>query len=106
MEALHDTSDQSNPETALDPSMVVIDKLGAQRETSYHAMACQNLPHTLPLTGTISGFPIQTLIDNESTHNFIQTRMALYLGPEVHATPCLSVVVGNGQRLTSDGFHN
>lgn len=57
----------------------------------------------LRLKGMILGKMLQMLIDGESSHNFIQTSVARYLGLDITPSPQFSVIVGNGQDLKCIG---
>jgi len=46
---------------------------------SYHALSGGNSSTTLRFTGHVNGSPVQVLVDNASTHNFIQARMVNFL---------------------------
>ncbi|OIS96868.1 hypothetical protein A4A49_60519, partial [Nicotiana attenuata] len=70
---------------------------------SYHALVGGNSPTTLHFTGHINGSPVQVLKDDDSTHNFIQTRVAKFLQLSVEPITPFSVVVGSGQRLRCKG---
>ncbi|GMJ02290.1 hypothetical protein HRI_003898200 [Hibiscus trionum] len=77
---------------------------GAENFTvSFNALAGYHTPTTLRVQGTIRGKPVRILIDGGSTHNFIQSCVAKYLGLSVTATPTFNVLVGNGQRLPNEG---
>ncbi|KAH0760251.1 hypothetical protein KY290_023744 [Solanum tuberosum] len=70
---------------------------------SYHALSGGNSSTTLRFTGHVNGSPVQVLVDNASTHNFIQARMVNFLQLKIEPTPSFSVVVGSGQRLRCEG---
>ncbi|KAH0722262.1 hypothetical protein KY290_004951 [Solanum tuberosum] len=70
-----------------------------QSAISYHDLSGGNSSTTLRFTGHVNGSPVQVLVNNASTHNFIQARMANFLQLETEPTPSFSVVVGSGQRL-------
>ncbi|XP_043725460.1 uncharacterized protein LOC122672017 [Telopea speciosissima] len=72
-------------------------------ELSYHALAGYSSPTTIRFTGFIAGCPIQVLVDGGSTHNFFQSRVARHLGLAIEASPRVGVLVGNGDRLSSEG---
>ncbi|XP_042495423.1 uncharacterized protein LOC122074594 [Macadamia integrifolia] len=73
-------------------------------EISYQDMAGHRSPMTLRLTGYIAGSSIQILVDGCSTHNFVQSRVARHLGLAIEAAPTITVLVGNGDRLSSEGI--
>lgn len=70
---------------------------------SYHALTGGISPSTLRFTGQINGSPVQVLVDGGSTHNFVQTRAAKHLRLPVESIHPISVMVGSGQRLRSEG---
>lgn len=57
----------------------------------------------LRLQGYIQGKALQILIDGGSSHNFIQARVAKYLGLDILPSKQFSVIVGNGENLTCVG---
>lgn len=71
---------------------------------SYHAMAGGNTVSTLRFTGYIQHSPMQVMLDNESTHNFIQNSVANFLRLAVEPIPPFSVMVGSGQCLQCAGL--
>ncbi|XP_077218748.1 uncharacterized protein LOC143852956 [Tasmannia lanceolata] len=99
-ELLNDTTEEISP---TDTTLVPMADPIVRSELSYHALAGQISPTTLRLLGYIAGSPVQILVDGGSTHNFIQSRVARHLGLTVEASPQISVLVGNGDRLSSDG---
>ncbi|XP_047258257.1 uncharacterized protein LOC124890465, partial [Capsicum annuum] len=78
-------------------------ELQAQSTISYHALAGGHSPTILRFKGHIQGSPITVLVDGGSTHNFIQTRAAMFLNLTVTPITNFAVVVGNGQRLRCEG---
>ena len=58
---------------------------------------------TIRFTGFIQGHKIQILIDEESSDNFIQPRLAKFLHLPIYQTPQLKVLVGNGEQLKCEG---
>ncbi|GJU03263.1 ty3-gypsy retrotransposon protein [Tanacetum coccineum] len=61
-------------------------------------------PKALRITGHIRNRPVSILIDSGSTHNIIQPRIALSLAIPTNTVTPFSVMVGNGDFLTCDGF--
>lgn len=58
-------------------------------------------------TGTITGPSVQVLLDGESTHNFIQSRVAHHLGLTIDQSTSFPVLVGSGDHIQSEGMvHN
>jgi len=47
---------------------------------SIHTLTGQTAPQTLRVQGIIGRSTITILVDNESTHNFVQERVAKFLG--------------------------
>nr|XP_016509660.1 PREDICTED: zinc finger MYM-type protein 1-like [Nicotiana tabacum] len=63
---------------------------------SYHTLAGGHSPTSLRFKGHVCGMPVQVMVDNGSTHNFVQSRAAKFFNLVVSpVTPC-SVVVGSG----------
>ncbi|KAJ4965781.1 hypothetical protein NE237_017630 [Protea cynaroides] len=92
------------PDSAPLPYDAEIEETHIHSEISYNALAGQSSLHTLRLHGTIIGSQVNILVDSGSTHNFIQTEVAHHLGLTVATSPQISVLVGNGDRLISNGF--
>lgn len=57
----------------------------------------------LRMQGKMAEKNLQMLVDGGSSHNFIQTRVAKYLGLDVLPSPQFSVIVGNGENLKCVG---
>lgn len=57
----------------------------------------------LRLQGYIHGKALQILIDGGSSHNFMQARVAKYLGLNIIPSQQFTVIVGNGENLTCLG---
>lgn len=76
-----------------------MDPLEYPHEISLHAMAGQVVPRTLKIHARIAGQRFQTLIDSGRTHNFLQERVAKYVGLPITTSPHFSVLVGNGQSM-------
>ncbi|KAG9444941.1 hypothetical protein H6P81_016281 [Aristolochia fimbriata] len=96
------------PTTVVDTSTLTephqIDEVQAQSAISYNAMAGGVSPNTLRFIGQIQGKPVQVLLDGGSTHNFIQSRAAKFLGLPIEVVPNFSVLVGSGDRLPCEGI--
>ncbi|GMI80000.1 hypothetical protein HRI_001669300 [Hibiscus trionum] len=58
---------------------------------------------TLRFRGQVHGWEVHVLIDGESTHNFIQTRVARHLGMPIIVATIFGVLVGNDEHLQSEG---
>lgn len=43
-----------------------------QSSISYHALSGKNSSTTLIFAGQVNGSPVKVLVDNSSTHNFVQ----------------------------------
>ncbi|WMV35101.1 hypothetical protein MTR67_028486 [Solanum verrucosum] len=71
---------------------------------SYHAMAGGDTISALRFTGYIQGSSVNVMLDNGSTHNFIQTHVANFLHLTIETIPPFSVMVGSGQRLPCNGI--
>jgi len=71
---------------------------------SLHSLTGLVAPETLRLIATVVGHTILVLIDDGSTHNFIQQALADQLGLPRQTTSALRVMVGNGQHLDCTSF--
>ncbi|XP_038722067.1 uncharacterized protein LOC120014221 [Tripterygium wilfordii] len=82
-----------------------LDSVQPSTETaiSFHALTGYSHPTTLRFLAQVNGTQLQTLVDGGSTHNFVQTRVANALGFPIEVVPCLSVSVGNGEKLSCEG---
>lgn len=70
---------------------------------NFYALIDNPNTRSLRLQGEIDGKTLQILIDGCSSHNFIQTRVANYLGLDITPTPQFAVIVGNGANLKCAG---
>ena len=86
--------------TDIEPVLPEPEELSA---ISLHASEGRFVPTKLRLEGTIAGQSVVVLVENGSTHNFIQTRMANHLGLTIQPSPHLNVTVGNGDSLQCIG---
>ncbi|KAJ4968153.1 hypothetical protein NE237_014854 [Protea cynaroides] len=73
-------------------------------ELSFHALAGHRSPTTLQFTENIAGSPVQVLVDSGITHNFVQSRIACHLGLPIESAARLTILVGNGTTLHSEGL--
>lgn len=87
----------------MDCNKLTMNQECALPEISLHAMAGQVCPHTLRLKDKISGFPVQTLVDGGSTHNFIQARLVKFLKIPIVASSHFRVLIGNGESMECMG---
>ena len=75
-----------------------------------HALTGWTAPKTMRVTARIGTHAIFTLIDNGSTHNFINERMANLLRLPVVSTKAFTIRVANGENLKCqeklDGYGN
>lgn len=70
-------------------------------QLSMYAMSGHSASNTFRILGTIANTQLTILVDSGNTHNFIQTRVAKFLG--LHTSPAphpFKVMVGNGSVLT------
>ncbi|KAG9452940.1 hypothetical protein H6P81_005844 [Aristolochia fimbriata] len=86
-----------NISTLMEPHQ--IEEVLAPSAISYNAMVGGVSPNTLRFTGQIQGKLVQVLLDGGNTHNFIQSRVAKFLGLPIEVVPNFFVLVGNGDRL-------
>lgn len=68
-------------------------------QLSLNSLTCHLAPKTLRFVATISGRDVVLLVDEGSTHNFIQQQLVTQLGLSSWPTTPLCVMVGNGQQL-------
>ncbi|XP_077223768.1 uncharacterized protein LOC143857236 [Tasmannia lanceolata] len=71
---------------------------------SFHALMGLTVSRTLRLEGFIINHKIQVLVDGGSTHNFIQERVAKFLGLPITQSPHFKVHVGNGEFMMCQGL--
>ncbi|GAU29612.1 hypothetical protein TSUD_164620 [Trifolium subterraneum] len=90
-----DTSPPTSPPAIIDPS---------EAQISFHAMSGTNVPTIIRIPGHLANHPVTVLIDGGSTHNFIQTRLAKFLGLPSNPANTLKVMVGNGSILNCYGL--
>ncbi|MCI02609.1 hypothetical protein A2U01_0023642, partial [Trifolium medium] len=88
----------------LDLSDTIVDDaptlVATDAQLSLHAMSGSPTANTFRILGTIAKKPVTILVDSGSTHNFIQIRVAKFLGLPVNSASCpLKVMVGNGDVL-------
>lgn len=84
---------------------VTIQEEGHGDNTRGNLYALIGAPNTkcLRLQGTINGKALQILVDSGSSNNFIQTRVAKFLGLDIIPSPQFSMIVGNGENLKCVG---
>jgi hypothetical protein len=82
----------------LEPTTDVID-----HHLSLNAMnGCSSLG-TLRFTGQVNGKDVQILVDDGSTDNFFQPRLAKFLKLPIEPVPNFNVLVGNGHKMVAEG---
>lgn len=64
-----------------------------------HAMLGHTGPKTLRLSGKIRNHNVTILMDNDSTHNFIQERIVRFLNLPISNSNQFQVMIGNGEQL-------
>eukprot|EP00256_Glycine_max_P046828 XP_006600060.2 uncharacterized protein LOC102668776 [Glycine max] len=79
-----------------DPNLTLVSQI------SLNAMEGSPTPQTFRLYGSIGHHRVIILVDGESSHNFIQTRIARFLNLPTAPTSPLRVMVGNGHTLDCD----
>lgn len=67
-------------------------------------MEGRNNPTTLRIKGSVHDHGLIAFVDRGSTHNFIQPRLANFLGLTVEPTHFLTVIVGNDQRISCESL--
>ncbi|KAL4355499.1 hypothetical protein GQ457_06G031360 [Hibiscus cannabinus] len=70
---------------------------------SFNALAGYSSLSTIRVIGKVQGHMLRILIDGGSTHNFIQSRVAMYFGLPITTVPNFKVMVGNGDKLQNEG---
>ncbi|XP_038715137.1 uncharacterized protein LOC120008853 [Tripterygium wilfordii] len=69
-------------------------------QISVHALTGGKGPKTMKLEAWVLNKPITILIDNGSSHNFINSKVAEKMGLTINTIPPFEVCVANGERLT------
>lgn len=77
---------------------------GDDMEISLHALARTFNPRTIRLTRAVQGQQLSILIDNGSTHNFIQDVVTYKLGLELHLLSEFHFYIGSGEYLICRGM--
>ncbi|PKI47002.1 hypothetical protein CRG98_032627 [Punica granatum] len=94
---------ETSSDTALAEELQV-QEVQALSTISYRTLAGSISPTTLRFTGHIHGTPIQVLVDGGSTHNFVQARVAKFLGLPIEPSPVYLVLVRSSERLLCEGI--
>ncbi|KAK1396988.1 hypothetical protein POM88_006851 [Heracleum sosnowskyi] len=82
----------------------VSDEKGDEAEHgNLYALIGSTSSRCLRLQGEIKNKSLQILIDGGSSHNFIQSRVAKFLGLTITTSTQFSIIVGNGQNLKCIG---
>jgi len=71
-------------------------------QISLNALSGMPTPENFRLYCTIAHHQVIILIDEGSTHNFIQTRLASFLHLPQVSTPVMRVMIGNGSTIDCD----
>jgi len=87
-----DTEDSSN-ELPIEDLHLSLDAFEGVRRT-----------RTIRFAADLHGMAIQVMIDGGSSDNFLQPRLAKFLKLEVEQSPKLKVMVGNGNKLETEGY--
>ncbi|CAA0825193.1 Eukaryotic aspartyl protease family protein [Striga hermonthica] len=61
-------------------------------------------PHTMKLISRLENLKLLTMVDSGASHCFISERVVDKLGLHVEPSPTYSVMLGNGQRISSQGL--
>lgn len=69
-----------------------------------HPLMGHTTPQTLRVQDVIGKSSVVILVDNGSTHNFVQDKVAKFLGLQVQATHSFSVTVGNSEENLCDSY--
>lgn len=98
--------DDPDPDTTSPPPTPIISQPTPPDPTlaqiSFNALLGTSTPDALCLFGFIHHSRVTVLINEGSTHNFIQSRVAKYLQLPTSSTTPLQVTVGNGTSLPCD----
>ena len=70
-------------------------------EIFLNALVGVTTPQTMQVTATIRKFPLTTLIDTRSNHNFLHESFAKLAGLPIETNSSLRVIVANGEKLRS-----
>ena len=68
---------------------------------SLHALTEVQSPQTMQIHSRIGKTPLTILIDSGSTHNFLHHKIAKIIGLKSERSCLFSMVVSNGERLSS-----
>ena len=90
---------QPEPPDPISPHTPFVLNDPVQAQISLNSLAGHVTPETLRLVGVITDRQVVLLVDDGSTHNFIQEELVTQLGLPCQSTPPLRVMVGNGQNL-------
>lgn len=75
-----------------------------EAQISFKALSVFPAPETFRIMGTISKQQLTILMDSGSTHNFVQERVAKFLGLPTLPSKSLEGMVGNGSVLDCHHF--
>ena len=75
-----------------------------EHHVSFNAFNGSSSLGTMQFHGSINGVIVQILLDNGSSDNFLQPRLAHYLKLPIEPIPSFQVLVGNGNSLTMEGL--
>lgn len=95
--------DQAISITDTQPPPQPPEELAVLVEISLRTMKGRSHPATLRIKGTIIGRDLVSLLDGGSTHNFLQLRLAKFLGLTMTPTQRLIVTVGNRHQIPCKG---
>ncbi|KAJ1441922.1 Aspartic peptidase domain superfamily [Sesbania bispinosa] len=69
-------------------------------QLSLNALSREGAAETIRVVGQVGDYQVQVLVDGGSTHNFVQDRVAKFLGLSRSPMPLMKVIVGSGAKLT------
>lgn len=98
-------------ESEEDPENIIAEEINQEVEPAeinepqitYYALTRWSGPQTMRVKAKIRFYEIMVLIDSNSTHNFISTRLANLLQLPIETTAAFTVRVANGDKLTCRG---
>lgn len=79
--------------------------LRVKPKITFYALTGWATPQTMRVRAKIGLNEIVVLIDSDSTHNFINSRLASVLQLPIQPTPAFSVRVANGEKVICQGKH-